>query len=96
MSQGEHCDHQHFKDGITNGANWYTISGGMQDYNYRYTNCFEVQVELSCEKFVPENDLSLYWKHNRKALLEYMERIHMGVKGKNLVMKIYLVMNIFL
>ena len=82
MSKGKHCDQRHFQDGITNGASWYTVSGGMQDYNYRYTNCFEVLVELSCEKFVDnEKDLQTYWKHNRNALLEYIGRVHMGIKG---------------
>ncbi|XP_066921078.1 carboxypeptidase D-like [Clytia hemisphaerica] len=81
MSKGKHCGEDKFVDGITNGAEWYTVSGGMQDYNYRYTNCFEILIELSCTKLVPEKDLLMYWEHNRKALLSYLARIHMGVKG---------------
>ena len=81
MSVGEHCGIT-FVDGITNGAAWYSINGGMQDYNYRYTNCFEVLIELSCSKFAPEEHLLEYWAHNKRALLTYLGRVHMGVKGK--------------
>ncbi|KAF7231646.1 carboxypeptidase Z [Nothobranchius furzeri] len=67
--------------GTINGAQWYSITGGMQDFNYLHTNCFEVTVELGCDKIPPEEDLSLSWHDNQEALLSFMEAAHRGIKG---------------
>ncbi|XP_067362551.1 carboxypeptidase D isoform X2 [Channa argus] len=71
----------YFADGITNGANWYNVPGGMQDWNYLNTNCFEVTIELSCVKYPLANELPKYWEHNRRALLQFIKQVHTGVKG---------------
>ncbi|XP_048872934.1 carboxypeptidase M [Brienomyrus brachyistius] len=83
MHNGNSCyDSKDFKDGITNGYNWYPLKGGMQDYNYIWDQCLEITLELSCCKYPPETDLPGLWEDNKQALLAYMELVHLGVKGQ--------------
>ena len=82
MARGVRCEpSDNFPGGVTNGAKWYDVPGGMQDFNYVHSNALEVTLELSCCKHPPAPQLAGYWADNKPALLAYMERVHAGVKG---------------
>ncbi|XP_072549511.1 probable carboxypeptidase X1 [Salminus brasiliensis] len=66
---------------IINGADWHTVPGSMNDFSYLHTNCFEVTVELSCDKFPHASELPIEWENNKESLLVYMEQVHRGIKG---------------
>merc|ERR1712045_530238 len=67
--------------GITNGAAWYTVEGGMQDFNYLSSNDFEIPLELGCDKYPAASVLQKEWEDNKKSLLEFAWQAHLGFKG---------------
>ena len=65
-----------FKDGTTNGAKWYPVCGGMQDFNYLETNCFELTIELGCNNFPAGSELQTYWEENKNSILDYISLVY--------------------
>eukprot|EP01083_Nonionella_stella_P124164 374784_1 len=70
-----------FPGGIVNGAVWYVVHGGLQDFAYHYIGQAEVTLEISDIKFPPGSSLPPYYTENLPAMLAYMEAVHWGVKG---------------
>lgn len=70
-----------FANGITNGADWYVLYGGMQDWNYIMCGTMEITLELSDTKYPSSSQLGMFWDQNRNAMLAYMEQVHTGFKG---------------
>lgn len=72
---------EYYPNGIINGANWYSLYGGMQDWNYLHTNCFEITVEMGCHKYPKAEELPRLWQENCRPLLAFVAETHRGIKG---------------
>ncbi len=70
-----------FYHGITNGADWYCIYGGMQDWNYVWEGGMEVTVELSNTSWPDGSVLPQLWNDNRESMLSYLEYSLEGIRG---------------
>ncbi|MBN1198589.1 MAG: T9SS type A sorting domain-containing protein, partial [Bacteroidales bacterium] len=70
-----------FNNGITNGYQWYTISGGRQDYMNYWHSCREVTLEISDNKMPPASQLLSFWEYNYRSLLNYIDEVNYGVQG---------------
>ncbi len=68
-------------NGITNGALWYVISGGRQDYMNYYHHCREFTLEISTTKLPPGASLPSYWNYNYRSLLNYIDEARYGIRG---------------
>lgn len=79
-----HSNSGYFTDlnnGITNGAAWYIVEGGRQDYMNYYHHCREVTIELSAEKLPPANQMPYFWEAQYRSMLNHIEQANYGIKG---------------
>lgn len=70
-----------YNNGITNGYQWYTISGGRQDYMNYYQQCREVTIECSTVKTPNASQLPNFWNYNKNSMLAYMHQALYGIHG---------------
>ncbi len=70
-----------FNDGISNGYDWYSISGGRQDYMNYFRHCREVTIEVSNVKTIPASQLQAYWNYNYRSMLNYLGQAMYGFTG---------------
>ena len=67
--------------GITNGADWYVIYGGMQDWNYVWMGNKELTIELSNAQPPDTSQLETLWQQNRLSMRYYWLEAKYGVHG---------------
>lgn len=67
--------------GVTNGAAWYMIDGGRQDYMNFYENCREITLEISKTKKPNGSQLPSFWHYNYNSIINYWNEVLYGFRG---------------
>lgn len=70
-----------FPGGISNGSAWYSVTGGMQDWHYRYTGAIDITMEISSLKTPAARTLLSLWEENRDSMMAYLAWVHRGLRG---------------
>ena len=70
-----------YSSGITNGYDWYQITGSRQDYENAYGQCREITMECSTTKKPDASSMPTYWNYNHDAMLGLLEQCLNGVHG---------------
>ena len=70
-----------YNNGITNGAQWYMIGGGRQDYMNGYAQCRELTIECSNTKLPNGSQLPNFWNYNKSSLFLFMNQCLYGIHG---------------
>jgi len=65
-------------DGVTNGAHWFSLNGGMQDFSYLVYGTVHITIEMKCEKFPSETTLATMIQQNRYSLFAYLTAVSDG------------------
>lgn len=68
-------------NGISNGADWYVIAGGHQDWMNYTGNGREITIEVSLTKAPAASTMPNFWSYNYDALLSYLEQALLGIHG---------------
>lgn len=67
--------------GITEGGDWYVITGGRQDYMNYYQHCREETIEISSAQSPSGSSLPAMWEGLRRSLFNYVEQSLKGIRG---------------
>jgi Zinc carboxypeptidase/Secretion system C-terminal sorting domain/Ig-like domain CHU_C associated/Carboxypeptidase regulatory-like domain len=67
--------------GVTQGAIWYVVYGGRQDYMNYYRHGKELTIELSDTKWISGSQLPNQWNYNKQALLDLIKQSNNGFQG---------------
>ena len=70
-----------YPDGVTEGGDWYVITGGRQDYMGYFHHCREVTIELDDVKTTATENLNGMWNTNYQSLFNYMQESMYGIRG---------------
>jgi len=68
-------------NGVTEGGDWYVITGSMQDYHNWYLGTRHVTIEVSNNKVASSNNLSNLWGYAYRSLLNYIAEADNGFHG---------------
>ncbi len=70
-----------YNNGITNGAQWYMIGGGRQDYMNGYHQCRELTIECSNTKLPSGSQMPNFWNINKNSIFAFMNQCLYGIHG---------------
>ncbi len=70
-----------YSSGVTEGGDWYVITGGRQDYMNFFKQCREVTIELDDVKITETENLNGMWNTNYQSLLNFIEESLYGIRG---------------
>ncbi|MCK5883493.1 MAG: hypothetical protein KAG61_07375 [Bacteriovoracaceae bacterium] len=71
-------DSYNWKNGVTNGYDWYELNGGMQDWAYYYHGDLMITLELSNNKWPHFREIDHQYDLNRDSMMAFMKRIDQG------------------
>ena len=70
-----------YSNGITNGAAWYMIGGGRQDYMNGYAQDREMTIECSSTKCPSASQMPNFWNINKNAIFAFANQVLYGIHG---------------
>jgi len=68
-------------NGVTEGGDWYVITGSLQDYHNWYLGTRHVTIEVCNDKVLSSNQLPTYWAYIRRSLLNFIAEADNGIHG---------------
>ena len=68
-------------NGVTEGGDWYVITGSMQDYHNWYLGTRHVTIEVSDYKVVSTSQVGSYWNAAYHSLLNFIAEAENGIHG---------------